>query len=100
LLYTRIQDKRQRKRSQKQKKKRLAEKKLQQESRNQFTKLNVTTSINPGGCTGYVQVLDITVNKIIKQYIEEFEDQWVDDHFDEWKAGKYLVKDCRILLTK
>ena len=50
-------------------------KKLQQQLWDEFTKLNVTTSIIPAGCTGYVQVLDVTVNKIIKQYIEDFEDQ-------------------------
>jgi hypothetical protein len=59
------------------------EKKLQQQLRGEFAKLNVTISIIPGGCTSYVQVLDVTVNKIIKQYVEDFEDQWVDDHFDE-----------------
>jgi hypothetical protein len=88
------------KESEKQREKRLAEEKLQQQLRDEFTKLNVTTSIIPAGCTGYIQVLDVTVNKIIKQYIEDFEDQWVDDHFDEWKAGKYSVGDRRILLTK
>ena len=56
------------------KEKRLVEERLQQELRDQFTKLNVTTSIILEGCTSYVQVLDVTVNKIIKQYIEEAED--------------------------
>jgi hypothetical protein len=47
-----------------------------------------------------VQVLDVTVNKIMKQYIEEFEDQWVDKHFDEWKASKFNVGQRRVLLTQ
>jgi hypothetical protein len=46
-----------------------------------------------------VQVLDVSVNKIIKQYIEEYEDLWVDEHFDEWEAGKYSVGD-RVLITQ
>ena len=68
--------------------------------RNEFKRLNVTTSIILGGCTSYVQVLDVSVNKIIKLYIEEYEDLYVDEHFDEWKAGKYAVGDRRILLTQ
>jgi len=47
-----------------------------------------------------VQVLDVLVNKIIKQYIEESEDLWVDEHFDEWQSGKYSVGDRRVLMTK
>ena len=47
-----------------------------------------------------MQVLDVTVNKIMKLYIEEAEDQWVDEHFEEWKAGKFNVGDRRVLLTK
>jgi hypothetical protein len=62
------------KESEKQREKRLAEEKLQQQLQDEFAKLNVTTSIIPGGCTSYVQVLNVTVNKIIKQYIEDFED--------------------------
>jgi len=79
--------------------KRLKEEVLQQELWDQFAKLNVTTSIILGGCTGYVQVLDVTVNKIIKQYIEDAEDRWVDEHLDEWDAGKFSIGDRRVLLT-
>jgi len=60
--------------STKQKEKRLREEALQQQLWDELKKLNVTISIIPGGCTGYVQVLDVTVNKIIKQYIKEYKD--------------------------
>jgi glutamine amidotransferase-like uncharacterized protein len=30
--------------------------------------------IIPGGCTGYVQVLDVLINKLIKAYIKEYKD--------------------------
>jgi hypothetical protein len=46
-----------------------------------------------------MQVLDVTVNKIIKQYIEDAKDQWVDEHLDEWEVGKFLVGDRQVLLT-
>jgi len=84
--------------------KREKEERLQQELRDAFKKLNVTLSIIPGGYTGYVQVLDVLINKLInkliKAYIEEYEDQWVEEHFDEWEAGKWSVGDRRVLLTE
>ena len=51
--------------------KREREERLQQELRDIFAKLNVTLSIILGGCTGYLQVLDILINKLIKKYMEE-----------------------------
>jgi hypothetical protein len=64
-------------------KQRLKEEKLQQELWDQFAKLNTTISIILRGCTSYVQVLNVTVNKIIKQYLEEAEDLWINKHFDK-----------------
>jgi hypothetical protein len=58
--------------------KRKAEEKLQQELRNLFDKLKVMLLIIPGGCTGYLQVLDILVNKLIKMYMVEQEDTWIN----------------------
>jgi hypothetical protein len=40
-------------------------------------------SIIPRGYTSYIQVLDVSVNKIIKQYIEEYEYIYANKHFDE-----------------
>jgi hypothetical protein len=53
--------------------KREVKEKLQQQLQDKFAKLNVIILIIPRGCTSYVQVLDVTVNKIIKQYINNFE---------------------------
>jgi hypothetical protein len=63
--------------------KREKEERLQQELRDAFKKLNVTLSIIPGGYTGYIQVLDVLINKLIKAYIEEYKDLWIEEHFDE-----------------
>jgi hypothetical protein len=73
---------------------------LQKEVKAELAKLNVTTSIILSGCTGYVQVLDVSINKIIKNYIEEAEDLWIESHIEEWKAGKFSVSDRRILITQ
>ena len=78
---------------------RLAEEKLQQELRDTFASLKVTLSLIPGGCTGYVQVLDVLINKLIKGYIEEYEDLWIEENFEIWQSGKWSVGDRRILLT-
>src|SRR4051812_13121143 len=56
------------KESPKAREKRLVEEEAQKKLCMELEKLNVTISIIPGSCTGYVQVLDVTVNKIIKQY--------------------------------
>jgi hypothetical protein len=37
-----------------------------------------TLSVIPGGCTGYIQVLDVSLNKPLKALIKEEH----DDHFD------------------
>jgi hypothetical protein len=52
--------------------KRLKEEKLQQDLRDKLTKLKVTLSLIPRGCTSYVQVLDVLINKLIKAYIKEY----------------------------
>jgi len=44
-------------------------------------------------------VLDVLVNKLIKGYIEEYEDLWIEEHFEIWQSGKWSVGDRRILLT-
>ncbi len=61
--------------------------------------LNTTTSIIPGGCTGYVQVLDVSVNKIIKDLIKQFKEDHYDANPEEWKAGSYSKGNRRVLLT-
>ena len=84
----------------KQKEKRLQEEVLQQKLQYDLKKVNVTVFIITSGCISYVQVLDVTVNKIMKQYIKDFEDQLVDKHFDKWKASKFNIEERRVLLTE
>jgi hypothetical protein len=47
-----------------------------------------------------VQVLDVLVNKIIKQYIKELKDLWVNKHFNKWQLRKTLVRDQQVLIAK
>jgi hypothetical protein len=62
------------------------EEEAQQKLRMELAKLNVATSIIPGGCTSYVQVLDVSINKIIKQYIEEYEDIHINTHIERMEG--------------
>lgn len=87
------------KESQKQKERRLLEEKLQQQLRDVFAKLHITLSLIPGGYTGYVQVLDVLINKLIKQYIEEYKDLWMEQNFELQQSGKWSVRDRRVLIT-
>ena len=52
------------------------------------------------GCTGYVQVLDVAINKPLKVRIQRQQEIHYQDHFDQWRTGKYTVGDRRVLLTK
>ena len=59
----------------------------------------MTISIIPRGYIGYVQVLDISVNKIIKQYLKEYKEAYYDEHIEEQNLGKVTVGDRRVLIT-
>ena len=65
-----------------------------------FRDLNITTSFIPAGCTGYVQVLDVAINKPLKNRISQLADLHYDEHFEKWSKGSYTVGEHRILLTK
>ena len=62
--------------------------------------LNTIPSMIPGGCTGYIQPLDVAFNKPLKDRIRELAEQHYDDHAEQWDRGKYTVGERRIMLTK
>jgi len=68
--------------------------------RDEFDKVFCTTSYIPGGCTGFVQVLDVALNKLLKDMVA----QAAEDHYDKYTAwyedGKFTVGERRVLLTK
>jgi hypothetical protein len=76
-----------------------AEEKVRQELRDELLKINTVTSIIPSGGTGYLQPLDISVNKIIKDCIKQFEEAHHKEHLEEWKTGKFSIDSRRILMT-
>jgi hypothetical protein len=83
-----------------QKTKRLREERLNNIIRTEFKKLNVTLSLIPGGCTGYVQVLDVAINSLLKALIQELEEIHIDHNLEKWNNNEYSIEERRILLTQ
>jgi hypothetical protein len=77
-----------------------SEEELRQQMRDELKSLNTTVSIIPGGCTSLLQPCDLTANHILKALIKEYEEDHIDNNFDQWKSGKYNVSERRILMTK
>jgi len=76
----------------------MAEQKMREDLKEELRIQNITSSIIPGGGTGFVQPLDICFNKLIKGLIREQEEEHWDKHQEEWKAGKFTRPKQRVLL--
>jgi hypothetical protein len=59
----------------------------------------VTLSVILGGCTKYIQPLDVSLNKPLKDLIREEQDDHFDRHIEEWQQEKFNIGQRRILLT-
>jgi len=66
---------------------------------NKFKKLNTAISVIPRGCTSYVQLLDVSINKIIKNIIKQCKEDYYNANPKEYNKGKYSASDCRVLVT-
>jgi hypothetical protein len=67
--------------------------------RRAFKAQKTTLSVIPGGCTRMVQVLDVSINKPLKDLIKEEQDSHYDQHIEDWQKEKYNIGERRILLT-
>jgi hypothetical protein len=65
-----------------------------------FKKLNYITSFIPRGYIGYIQVLDIALNKPLKELIKQAASNHYNANLYKWAKGKYIVRDRQVLLTK
>lgn len=66
----------------------------------EFKKLNCTTSFIPGGCTGFIQVLDIALNQPLKELVKQAANDHYDANVELYETHKFSVGDRRVLLTK
>ena len=65
-----------------------------------FKDLNVIPSFIPSGCTGYVQVLDVAINKPLKMMLADAAERHYSDNFEKWQNNTYTVGDRRTMLTQ
>lgn len=68
--------------------------------RDEFKKINCTTSYIPGGCTGFIQVLDISLNKPLKALVAQQASDHADKYHERYVAGGFTVGERRVLLTQ
>jgi hypothetical protein len=73
---------------------------MTQQLRNEFKKLNYTTSYIPRGCTRFVQVLNVGLNKPLKALIVQAVANHANKYYKRYIVGDFIVGDRRVLLTK
>jgi hypothetical protein len=66
---------------------------MTQQLRDEFKKLNCTTSYIPRGCTGFVQVLNVSLNKPLKALVAQAAVDHADKFHERYTAGGFTVGD-------
>jgi hypothetical protein len=52
----------------------------------------VVLSVILRGCTGFVQALDVSLNKLLKDLIKDEQDRHFDKNITKWEQEKFNVK--------
>jgi hypothetical protein len=73
---------------------------MTKELRDKFKRLNYTASYIPGGCTGFVQVLDVSLNQPLKALVAQAAADHADKFYERYAKGDFTVKDRRVLLPR
>jgi hypothetical protein len=60
----------------------------------EFKKLNTAISVIPRGCTSYIQPLDVSINKIMKNIIKQCKEDHYNANSKEYDEGKYSASNC------
>jgi hypothetical protein len=68
--------------------------------RDEFRKLNTTTSYILGGCTRFVQVLNVSLNQPMKRLVAQATSDHADKYHERYMKGGFSVSEQRVLLTK
>jgi hypothetical protein len=64
-----------------------------------FKNFKTTVSFIPGRCTGFVQVLDIALNQLMKMFIKQETDDHYNTYIEQWTNRKYTVRERRVMFT-
>jgi hypothetical protein len=64
---------------------------MTQELRDEFKKLNCTTSYIPRGCIGFVQVLNVSLNKPLKALVAQATTNHADKYHERYTVGDFIV---------
>jgi hypothetical protein len=73
---------------------------MTQSLRKEFKKLNCTTSYIPSRCTGFIQVLDVSLNKPLKALVAQAASDHADKYYEKYQASGFTVRDRRVLITQ
>ena len=65
-----------------------------------YKSMNVITSFILRGCTEFIQVLDVMINKSLKKRIAELADEHYDKYHKKYASEKYSVGERRVMLTE
>ena len=68
--------------------------------RSEFKKLNCTTSYIPGGCTSFIQPLDVSLNKPLKALVAQAAADYANKFYNQYAVGGFTVREQRVLLTQ
>jgi hypothetical protein len=72
---------------------------MTQSLQDEFKKLNCTTSYIPKGCTGFVQVLDVSLNKPLKALVAQAALDHANKYHNCYEKGDFTISNQRVLLT-
>ena len=60
---------------------------ISEDMKKQLQRYNTVMSVIPGGCTKFLQPLDVCINKPFKQYFRELYDEWFGKGEFEYTSG-------------
>jgi len=65
----------------------------------EFKQVNCTCSFILGSTTGFIQVCDVGINKVLKKRISDLADLYYNAYKQQWIKNKYSVKQQRVMLV-
>jgi hypothetical protein len=62
--------------------------------------LNCTTSCILKGCTGFVQPLNVSLNKPLKALVAQAAADYANKFYNQYAVGGFTVREQQVLLTQ